>query len=174
MKTHLFVKTLLFLLCLQLSLNAAAQDQTPEDISSWIDQRFTKGLDSLNIVGATVVLVQGDSLLHKGAYGVENKDTQTPITVDRSIFTIASISKTFVATSIMQLVEQDKITLDADVNTYLKDFKIDYPFGTPITIRNLLNHTAGFDERNLKIKVRTQEQMVPLKEHLAERMPPQI
>ena len=174
MKTNLFLKTLFLLFSLQLSQHLHAQQPPSQDLGSWIDQRFTKGLDSLHIVGATVVLVQGDSLLFKGAYGVENRETKTPITVDRSIFTIASISKTFVATAIMQLVEEGKIDLDTDVNTYLKDFQIDYPFGQPITIRHLLTHTAGFDERNLKVTVHTAAEMIPLKQHLQERMPPQI
>jgi CubicO group peptidase (beta-lactamase class C family) len=165
---------ILLLFCIQLSQEAQAQHQIPEDISSWIDAQFEKGLDSLGIVGASIVLVHQDSIIHKGGYGVENIEAKTSIHPDTSIFTVASISKTFTATAIMQLYELGKIDLDTDVNTYLKSITIVYPFEDVITIRQLLTHTAGFDERNLATKVHSADESISLAEHLNNRMPPQI
>ncbi len=166
--------TPLFIFILLFSTYTNAQVVVDSDISSWIDSQFEKGLDSLGIVGATIVLVQGDSIPHQAGYGVENINTKAPINPNTSVFTVASISKTFVATAVMQLYEQGKISLDTDVNTYLQSLQIEYPFKNSITIRHLLTHTAGFDERNLATKVRTKDALISLKEHLQNRMPPQI
>ena len=61
------------------------------------------------------------------------------------MFRLASISKLFTWVSVMQLAEQGKLDIDADVNTYL-DFKIAPAFNKPITLRNLMTHTGGFEE----------------------------
>ena len=51
------------------------------------------------------------------------------------------------ATAVMQLVEEGKLDLNADVNTYLEDFKIPDTYPQPITLHHLLTHTAGFEDR---------------------------
>jgi len=75
------------------------------DLNAWIDVQFTAGLDSFNIAGATIVLMQGDSVLHLNGYGLVDMDPNTPVNGHSSIFGVASVSKTFVATAIMQLVD---------------------------------------------------------------------
>jgi len=165
----------LIILCfLIIPYSSYSQQSIPEDLNEWIDKEFQKGLDSLGIVGASIVLVHGDSIIHKAGYGVENIESNISINPDTSIFTVASISKTFTATAIMQLYEQGKIGLDTDINTYLKSFTIEYPFKSIITVRHLLTHTAGFDERNLTTSVRNVNELISLSEHLKNRMPPQI
>ena len=62
------------------------------------------------------------------------------------MFRPGSTSKLFTWTAVMQLVEQGKLDLDRDVNDYL-DFKIPEAFGKPITLKNLLTHTPGFEEQ---------------------------
>ena len=62
-----------------------------------------------------------------------------------TLFRPGSVSKLFTWTAVMQLVEQGKLDLDRDVNAYL-DFKIPPAFGKPITLRNCMTHTAGFEE----------------------------
>ena len=127
-----------------------------------------------NIPGATFVLMQGDSILHKKGYGVGNIETQKRVKAESSIFHVASVSKTFVGTAIMQLYEQGKLKLDVDVSQYLKDFKLENNYEKPITVFDLLTHTAGIDERNGYSCVRTEGELVPLSEHLKERMPQPI
>ena len=63
------------------------------------------------------------------------------------MFEIGSVTKLFTWTAVMQLVEGGKIDLHADVNTYLKDFKIPAAYPQPITTENLMTHTAGFEEQ---------------------------
>lgn len=156
------------------SLNAQNIDVDESDIKAWIDAQFEEGMDSFNIPGATFILMQGDSILHMKGYGIADIENNTPVNGELSIFGIASISKTFVGIAIMQLLEEGKLQLDQDINKYLKTFQIKYKFGNPVTIKQLLTHTAGFDERNIGRTVRRQDEVIPLAQYLQKRMPPQI
>src|SRR5204862_7171941 len=78
-------------------------------------------------------------------FGFSNVEKRTPVSPETTLFRPGSISKLFTWTAVMQLVEQGKIDLDADVNTYL-DFKIPPRNGKPITMRNIMTHTSGFQE----------------------------
>ncbi len=149
-------------------------DTSKSDIKVWIDTQFAEGMESFNIPGASFVLMQGDSILHINGYGVADLETNTAVNSESSIFSIASISKTFVGTAIMQLYEEGKVQLDEDINKYLKTFQIEYKFGDPISIKQLLTHTAGFDERNIGTTVRNENSMISLAQYLKKRMPPQI
>jgi len=131
-------------------------------------------MNDFNITGATIVIMQGDSVLHLKGYGLANVESNTAVNGDSSIFRIASISKTFVATAIMQLYEDGKLELDRDVNNYLSSFQLKYKFNDSITIRNLLTHTAGFDLNDIGTSVRIEKEVIPLARHLKERMPVQI
>jgi CubicO group peptidase (beta-lactamase class C family) len=68
-----------------------------------------------------------------------------PVDPERTLFRPGSVSKLVTWTAVMQMVEQGKLNLDADVNTYL-DFKIPAFEGAPITLRQIMTHTAGFEE----------------------------
>ncbi|MEL7488896.1 MAG: serine hydrolase domain-containing protein, partial [Pseudomonadota bacterium] len=78
-------------------------------------------------------------------YGVANFETGEAAT-DETLFRIASISKTFVWTSVMMLVDEGLIDLDTDVNVYLKNIKIPDAFGAPVTMNDLMAHRAGFED----------------------------
>ena len=73
----------------------------------------------------------------------------------------------------MQLVEQGKLDLDRDVNDYL-DFKIPAKFGKPITLRNLMTHSAGFEEQIKDLITPEGTPMATLKQHLTEFVPERI
>ena len=72
-------------------------------------------------------------------------EKRTPVDPERTLFRPGSVSKLFTWTAVMQQVEQGKIDLDKDVNTYL-DFKIPDHDGKPVTMRQIMTHTAGFEE----------------------------
>jgi CubicO group peptidase (beta-lactamase class C family) len=154
--------------------NVYSQNMDTNNLKVWIDAQFAEGMDSFNIPGATFILMQGDSILHMNGYGIADIETNTPVNNEFSIFGIASISKTFVGTAIMQLFEEGKVQLDQDINKYLKSFQIEYKFGEPISLKHLLTHTAGFDERNIGTAVRTEKNVISLAQYLKKRMPPQI
>jgi CubicO group peptidase (beta-lactamase class C family) len=90
------------------------------------------------------IVKDGQKYLTKG-YGVKNLVTRELIT-DRCLFHMASVSKPFVATAIMQLAEAEKIDLDAPVTTYLPYFKMKDPRFRQITVRQMLTHTSGMPD----------------------------
>ena len=174
---QLKLTTFLFLSLIFLSRNITYSqntDSSKTDLSSWIDSLFTQGLDKYNIPGATFILTQGDSVLHMNGYGMANVESNTPVNANTSIFGIASISKTFVGTAVMQLFEKGKLELDRDVNNYLTSFQLKYKFNDSITVRNLLTHTAGFDYSLIGMSVRNKKDLIPLDQYLKTQMPPQI
>ncbi len=120
---------------------------TREDLEAWLDGFIPYALGRGNITGGIVVVVKdGQVLLQKG-FGFADLGKKLPVDPDATLFRPGSISKLFTWTAVMQQVEQGKIDLDADINQYL-DFKIPPgPDGEPITMRNLMTHTAGFEEQ---------------------------
>jgi CubicO group peptidase (beta-lactamase class C family) len=110
-----------------------------------IDNFLAGEVDRLSIPGLTVSIVRNDSLIYSGAFGFKNVTTKEPLKTT-SIFHWASVSKTFVATAIMQLVEQGKIDLDAKLVTYIPFFKQRDSTYKEITIRQMLNHTSGIGD----------------------------
>ena len=114
-------------------------------------------------------------MLFTRGYGKADVKNDEPVVADETLFRIASTSKLFTATAVMQLVEQGKVDLDTDVNDYLKDVKVPdtYP-GRPVTLRGLLTHTAGFEEHFTGSEARTAAEVVPLGKYLAEDMPARV
>src|SRR5690606_10125653 len=88
------------------------------------------------------------------------------------LFRVASVSKTFTATAVMQLVEQGELDLDADVSEYL-DFELNRGYDDDITLRHLLSHTAGFEER-IHGLIAYGDEPVDLREVLATDPPEQV
>src|SRR5207248_10594498 len=88
-------------------------------------------------------------------------------------FRPGSISKLFTATAVMQLVEQGKLDLDCDVNDYL-DFPIPKTYPEPITLRQMLTHTVGFEETLKNLFVAHESDMKSLRTYLVNQMPQRI
>lgn len=97
------------------------------------------------IPGLGVGIVAGDEIVYAKGLGVQSLDTATPVSPG-SVFCVASITKCFVATAVMQLVEQGKICLDAPLIQYLPYFKLDDERYPSITIRQMLSHTSGMPD----------------------------
>ncbi len=144
------------------------------DLETFTDELVKRQLDESHIVGASVSIVQDGKIELAKGYGYANIEKQIPISPDETIFRIGSTSKLFTWTAVMQLVEQGKIDLNADVNTYLPDFQIPTTFPTPVTMLNLMNHTAGFEERVTGIESRGPADMISLNDYLATYMPDRV
>ena len=84
------------------------------------------------------LIASGDEIILFNSYGLANVENQEPLTVDHQ-FQIASVSKSFVAVSILQLVEARELTLDQTIDKYFPDM----PNAKEITIHQLLTHTSG-------------------------------
>lgn len=115
------------------------------DVEAWLDGFMPYALERGQIAGAAVVVVyNGQPIVEKG-YGYADVATKKPVDGRTTMFRPGSISKLFTWTAIMQQVEAGKLDLDADVNRYL-DFKIPPYRNKPITLRDIMTHTAGFEE----------------------------
>jgi CubicO group peptidase (beta-lactamase class C family) len=101
-------------------------------------------MDRRGIPGVTVGLVHAGELNTAG-FGVTSVENPLPVT-DTTLFQIGSITKTFVGTAVMRLVEMGKLDLDATVRTYLPDFRVaDEAASAQVTLRHLLIHTGGWE-----------------------------
>jgi CubicO group peptidase (beta-lactamase class C family) len=115
------------------------------DLEAFFDGLVPLQMERSDVAGATVLVMKdGKELLKKG-YGYSDITKKSAVDPDTTMFRLASISKLFTWVSVMQLAEQGKLDIDADVNKYL-DFQIAPAFSKPITLRNLMTHTGGFEE----------------------------
>ncbi|HET9475470.1 MAG TPA: serine hydrolase [Steroidobacteraceae bacterium] len=130
---------------------ANTQDQagavllTKADVDVWLDGFLPYALRTGDIPGAVVTIVKDGQILTARGFGFADREKRTPVDPERTLFRPGSVSKLVTWTAAMQLVEQGKLDLDKDVNTYL-DFKIPDYNGKPVTLRQLMTHTAGFEE----------------------------
>jgi CubicO group peptidase (beta-lactamase class C family) len=122
---------------------ASLAPPTADPDFSELDAKIRAGMAKYGIPGVAVaVLAQGREYIQ--GYGVTNVDYPVPVDGD-TLFRIASTTKTFTGTTVMRLVEQGTLALDARVRTYLPDFTTkDTSVAARVTLRQLLNHSAGW------------------------------
>jgi len=124
----------------------AVHEMTAADVEAFLDGLVPLQLKHSDIAGATISVVKDGKLLFAKGYGYADVQKKQPVSPQDTLFRPGSISKLFTWTAVMQLFEQGKLDLDRDVNEYL-DFKIPDAFGKPITLKNILTHTPGFEEQ---------------------------
>jgi CubicO group peptidase (beta-lactamase class C family) len=142
------------------------------DLETWLDGYFQFALKSSDMAGAVIVVVKDGAVLLQKGYGYADVAAKKPFDVTSTLVRAASISKTFTGTAVMQLVEQGKLDLDVDVNQYL-DFKIPYRYG-PVTLRNLLTHTPGFQDIQKGSTPNEPKWLKPIGTYLRTHVPEQI
>ncbi|AWI05481.1 serine hydrolase domain-containing protein [Clostridium drakei] len=120
---------------------------TKDNIENFADHTFNEQLKKFNVPGAVFTVVKDNKVIFEKGYGYSDLDKKTSVDPKTTVFRLASISKLFTATAVMQLKQKGKINLKEDVNKYLKNFKIESKYSKPVTLENLLTHTAGFDEK---------------------------
>ncbi|MEM8661421.1 MAG: serine hydrolase domain-containing protein, partial [Pseudomonadota bacterium] len=115
-----------------------------DNIESWADELIEPAIASGRANGVSIGLVENGEVAFLKAYGWEDEDRQIPLDPHASVFRMCSISKSFIATAIMQLIEQGQIkSLDDPVNQYLKRLQLPPPHGGDVTLRQLMTHSAG-------------------------------
>lgn len=152
---------------------SSAPELVATDLEAFLDGLVPAQLEREDIAGAVVAVVKDGKVLFAKGYGFSDVEKRKPISPAETLFRPGSISKLFTWTSVMQLVEQGKLDLDRDVNDYL-DYKIPPAFGKPITLRNILTHTSGFEETAKELFVADASKMRPLGEYLREHIPGRI
>jgi CubicO group peptidase (beta-lactamase class C family) len=155
------------------NLTPSAPELTAADLEAFLDGLMPAQLEREDIAGAVVAVVKDGKVLFAKGYGFSDVEKRKPISPAETLFRPGSISKLFTWTSVMQLVEQGKLDLDRDVNDYL-DYKIPPAFGKPITLRNIMTHTSGFEETAKELFVAEASKMRPLGEYLREHIPGRI
>jgi CubicO group peptidase (beta-lactamase class C family) len=170
---------LLLLLNPALSLAAAPTTQPAEPLQATAVEAFFDGLlaaqqEAYHLPGAAVAVVQDGELLFAKGYGYADIATRQPVVAEQTLFRPGSISKLLIWTAVMQLVEQGKLDLDADVNSYLSTFKIPATYPEPITLAHLLTHTPGFEDQSEGLFIRSVDELLPLGEYLQRYMPARV
>ncbi len=154
-------------------LPPSAPELTATDLQAFLDGLLPAQLEREDIAGAVVAVVKDGKVLFAKGYGFSDVQKRKSVSPAETLFRPGSISKLFTWTSVMQLVEQGKLDLDRDVNDYL-DYKIPPAFSKPITLRNILTHTPGFEETAKELFVADASKMRPLGEYLREHIPGRI
>jgi CubicO group peptidase (beta-lactamase class C family) len=107
-----------------------------------IDRYIEQQLKRLNVPGAALAIVEGDQIVHQRGFGQARPGSGPPS--PQTPFFIGSLTKSFTALAVMQLVEAGKVDLDAPVQRYLPWFRVaDALASAQMTVRHLLNHTSG-------------------------------
>lgn len=141
-----------------------------DEFASFVDGFFEQALAAGEIPGASIAVVKDGEVFFSKGYGYANLATQTPVSADRTLFRVASLSKLFTATATMQLYERGQLDLTDDITRYL-DFAIDNPYDTPINFAHLMTHTDGTTQRRIGLAAPTAAAMQPLKEYLPGHLP---
>ncbi|MGI4834772.1 MAG: serine hydrolase domain-containing protein [Janthinobacterium lividum] len=148
--------TRLLLFCLLLAAGSASRSAHAQRVSPVIStlpaltDSIRQVLAKEHMPGLLLVLTTRDSVLYAGGLGVANVITQQPVTA-HTLFRIGSVTKTFVAVGLLQLVAQGKLHLNDEVRQIAPEIPIDNPWEAtdPVRVVHLLEHTAGFDDMHL-------------------------
>ncbi|MCU5474046.1 serine hydrolase [Bacillus paranthracis] len=117
----------------------------PKDVEAFTNKVIPEKMKKENAAGVALVVVKDNQILFQKGFGFSDKEKNTPIDPKKTVFRLASISKVFTASAVMQLVEQGKIDLNKDIVNYMGGLKYQNNMGEPVTMEHLLTHTTGFD-----------------------------
>jgi CubicO group peptidase (beta-lactamase class C family) len=157
-------------------LTASSQQQGPTDraeMKAFMDKELGKEMEKHHIAGAAVSVVKDDKLFFAKGYGDADLKKDVPVDPERTNFRIASVTKLFTWTAVIQLAEQGKLDLNADINTYL-DFRIPDTYPQSITLKDLMTHTAGFEDLYYERLANDPNELVPPREWLISHMPARV
>ncbi|MET3507320.1 serine hydrolase [Halalkalibacter oceani] len=176
---YLRVLLVLALLSLSVAPGAAAQtstegsELTEESLNEFLEQFFAAEQVQPHYIGASVVVVKDGEVIGQKGYGYADQATETAVDPEETVFRVASVSKSFTAVAVMQLVEQGKIDLQEDIRTYLPELQFANPYATPVTVAHLLTHTTGFEIRDPQASDLHEDftRIVEMEDYVHEHMP---
>jgi CubicO group peptidase (beta-lactamase class C family) len=151
----------------------AAHELTASDVEAFLDGVMPLQLAREDIAGAVISVVKDGKVLFAKGYGYSDVEKKVPVSPKTTLFRPGSISKTFTWTALMQQVELGKVDLDHDVNEYI-DFKIPATYPEPVTVRNVMTHTPGFEESVEELFVGDAKHLYPIGDWLKQHIPGRI
>jgi CubicO group peptidase (beta-lactamase class C family) len=155
--------------------SAAAAELTRTDVEGWLDGFLPYAMSTADIAGGVIVVVKDGEVLVQKGYGYADVATKKPVDPERTLFRAGSVGKLVTHTAAMQLVEQGKLDLDADIAKYL-DFPVPDAdkYGKPVTLHNLMTHTGGFEELVRGLMAREPEKLMSLETYVKATRPSRI
>ncbi|MDP1736248.1 MAG: serine hydrolase domain-containing protein [Caulobacter sp.] len=149
----------------------------PAELEAYVDGLVRDAMSADHIPGVTVSVVQNGQVVLKKGYGFAGLGPARPVDPDRTLFRIASISKTFTWIAVMREVEAGRMRLDAPVNLYLPE-KIqvrDQGYDRPVRVIDLMSHSPGFEDRALgQLFERDARRVRPLAVYLRQERPRRV
>ncbi len=143
------------------------------ELEAFLDELLTREMEQKHIAGAAISVVKDGKLFFAKGYGYADIGEGIAVDPAKTVFPIGSVTKLFTWTAVLQLVEQGKLDLDSDVNRYL-DFHIPDTFSRPITLKHLLTHTPGFEERMYEFDALNTSDLAPPGKWLASHIPARV
>ncbi|MGB7539381.1 MAG: serine hydrolase domain-containing protein [Anaerolineales bacterium] len=156
-----------------LAAPASGGPSDPVELGDFLDGVFAARMNADHVSGAVVAVVKEGRVLYTRGYGYSNLEKHTPVDPQKTLFRPGSVSKLILWTAVMQLAEQGKLSLEADVNTYL-DFKIPATYPEPITLKTLMTHTPGFEDASMGLFKLKADEMTPLDVTLKTHLPARV
>jgi CubicO group peptidase (beta-lactamase class C family) len=155
------------------SLNQAEGPTDAAEMEAFMDDLFARQMEENHIAGAAVAVVKDGQLFFAKGYGYADLENNIPVDPEQTLFKLGSVTKLFTWTAVMQLVEQGKLDLDADITTYL-DFRIADTYPQPITLKHLMTHTSGFEDLHAEMVALEEENLAPPREWLVSHIPARV
>ncbi|MGD9723517.1 MAG: serine hydrolase [Pirellulales bacterium] len=146
----------------------------PKELEAFVDGIVAAQMKDKHIAGATFAFVVDNQPFFAKGYGYADVAARKKVDPATTMFRIGSVSKLLTWTAVMRLVEEGKLDLDADINQYLKDFKIPPTFAEPVTLKHLLTHTPGFEDHVIGLFGRSSDDVSALGPLLARNLPARV
>ncbi|AKN30203.1 hypothetical protein Ccar_04940 [Clostridium carboxidivorans P7] len=175
---RIFAIISMFIICFGNSITAFAEANSNDDLLSnkddlkaFMDTTFQKKMEKQHVPGAVITVVKDGQVIFSQGYGYADLTNKVPMTADKTLIRIASVSKLFTYTAMMQLYEQGKVDLKADVNKYLKGYSLKNEYSNPVTVEQLLTHTSGIDDNRIADLSKDKKDLVSMNDFLKKHLP---
>ncbi len=147
-----------------------------DEVEAFVDGVVKPLMQKEHSPSGIVAVMKDDKIIFQKGYGYIDVEKRIPVDAETSMFRPGSISKLFTWVSVMQLAEQGKLDIDADVNNYVSQFKVKDTFpGEPITLRHILTHTPGFEDGALGYLILNDaDRIMPLADALEKYQPTRV
>jgi len=149
----------------------------PAELEAFVDGLVRDAMNADHIPGVTISVVQNGQTILKKGYGYASLTPARPVDPDRTLFRVASISKTFTWIAVMRQVEAGRMRLDAPINLYLPErVQVrDQGFEQPVRMLDLMSHSPGFEDRALgQLFERDPDRVRPLLVYLKQERPRRV